>query len=59
MLTENVAILSFIADRYPALTAPGDLGRYRLLEMLAYIAAETAPRGLEGVRTAFPSLPSY
>jgi glutathione S-transferase len=40
VLTENIAILSFIADRYPALMAPGPLGRYRLLEMLAYISTE-------------------
>jgi glutathione S-transferase len=40
VLTENVAILSFIADRYPALMAPGQFGRYRLLEMLAYISTE-------------------
>ena len=40
LLTENVAILSYIADRYPALMAPGPLGRYRLLEMLAYLATE-------------------
>ncbi len=40
VLTENVAILSLIADRYPALMAPGPLGRYRLLEMLAYIGSE-------------------
>lgn len=40
VLTENVAVLSFIADRYPALQAPGELGRYRLLEMLAYISSE-------------------
>ena len=40
VLTENVAILAFIADRYPALMAPGQYGRYRLLEMLAYIATE-------------------
>ena len=39
-LTENVAILAFIADRYPPLMATGELGRYRLLEMLAYIATE-------------------
>ena len=39
-LTENVAILAYIADRYPALAPPGELGRYRLLEMLAYIATE-------------------
>jgi len=40
LLTENVAILALIADRYPALMAPGQFGRYRLLEMLAYIATE-------------------
>ena len=40
VLTENVAILSFIADRYPPLMAPGPFGRYRLLEMLAYISTE-------------------
>ena len=40
VLTENVAILSFIADRHPALAAPGDLGRHRVLEMLAFFAAE-------------------
>jgi glutathione S-transferase len=40
VLTENVAILSFIADRHPALDAQGELGRYRRLEMLAYISSE-------------------
>jgi len=40
LLTETVAILALIADRYPALMAPGQYGRYRLLEMLAYIATE-------------------
>ena len=40
VLTENVAILSYIADQYPPLGAPGELGRYRLLEMLAYISTE-------------------
>jgi glutathione S-transferase len=39
-LTENVAILAYIADRYPALIPPGELGRYRLLEMVAYLATE-------------------
>lgn len=34
VLTENVAILTFIADQYPALIPPGKFGRYRLLEML-------------------------
>lgn len=40
ILTENIAILAMIADRHPALMAPGQLGRYRLLEMLAYISTE-------------------
>jgi len=40
VLTENIAILTKIADRYPALMAPGEYGRYRLLEMLAYISTE-------------------
>jgi glutathione S-transferase len=39
-LTENVAILSYIADRYPALIPQGELGRYRLLEILAYFSSE-------------------
>ena len=40
VLTENIAILSVIADKYPALMVPGQFGRYRLLEMLAYISTE-------------------
>lgn len=40
ILTENIAILTVIADRHPALMAPGQFGRYRLLEMLAYISTE-------------------
>jgi glutathione S-transferase len=40
LLTENIAILSWIADRAPQLTPRGDLGRYRLLETLAYISTE-------------------
>ncbi|HVZ04832.1 glutathione binding-like protein [Hyphomicrobium sp.] len=40
VLTENIAILTMIADRHPALMAPGHLGRYRLLEILAYISTE-------------------
>ena len=40
VLTENIAILTKIADRHPALMAPGEHGRYRLLEMLAYISTE-------------------
>ncbi|HEY3695794.1 glutathione transferase GstA [Phenylobacterium sp.] len=40
VLTENVAILSWIADRAPALAPNGPMGRYRLLETLAYISTE-------------------
>jgi glutathione S-transferase len=40
VLTENIAILSWIADRAPALAPTGDLARYRLLEALAYISTE-------------------
>jgi glutathione S-transferase len=40
VLTENTAILSWIADRAPEMAPEGDLGRYRLLEMLAYISTE-------------------
>jgi len=40
VLTENIAILSWVADQAPALAPAGDLGRYRLLEMLAFISTE-------------------
>lgn len=39
-ITENVAILEFIADREPRLGPGGPLRRTRLLEMLAYLSAE-------------------
>ncbi len=39
-LTENIAILSWIADQAPALAPRGALGRYRLLETLAFISTE-------------------
>jgi len=44
VLTENVAILAWIADRTPELAPQGDLGRYRLLEMLSFIATEIHKR---------------
>ncbi|SFJ98081.1 glutathione S-transferase N-terminal domain-containing protein [Caulobacter sp. UNC279MFTsu5.1] len=44
VLTENVAILAWVADRAPDLAPPGELGRYRLLEMLAFIASEIHKR---------------
>jgi glutathione S-transferase len=40
LLTENVAILAWIAERAPRLAPTGELGRIRLIEMLAYIATE-------------------
>jgi glutathione S-transferase len=40
LLTENVAILSWIAERAPKLAPSGELGRIRLIEMLAFIATE-------------------
>ena len=44
VLTENVAILAWIADRAPELAPHGHLGRYRLLEMLSFIATEIHKR---------------
>lgn len=40
VLTENIAILDWIATTRPALGLAGPLGRTRLLEALAYIATE-------------------
>jgi glutathione S-transferase len=40
LLTENIAILSWISDQAPALAPRGELGRYRLLETLAFISTE-------------------
>jgi glutathione S-transferase len=40
VLTENVAILAYIADQKPASVPGGPIGRHRLLEMLAFIASE-------------------
>lgn len=40
MITENIAVLDWIADQHPALRPDGDLGRTRLLEMLAFISTE-------------------
>lgn len=44
VLTENVAILAWVADCAPELTPHGHLGRYRLLEMLSFIATEIHKR---------------
>jgi glutathione S-transferase len=40
LLTENVAILCWVAERAPKLAPGGELGRARLIEMLALIATE-------------------
>jgi len=40
ILTENIAILDWIATHHPELGVPGDLGRTRLLEALAFISTE-------------------
>jgi glutathione S-transferase len=44
VLTENLAILSWVADRAPQLAPAGGLGRYRLLETLSFIASEIHKR---------------
>ncbi|SAK72288.1 glutathione S-transferase [Caballeronia arationis] len=40
VLTENIAILSWIAQQKPALAPSGDSGALQLLEMLAFISTE-------------------
>jgi glutathione S-transferase len=40
ILTENIAILDWLAMEYPALGVPGSLGRTRVLEALAFISTE-------------------
>jgi glutathione S-transferase len=40
MITENIAVLDWIADRRPSLRPPGALGRTRTLEMLTFISTE-------------------
>ena len=44
VLTENVAILAWVADRAPGLAPQGPLGRYRLIEMLSFIGSEIHKR---------------
>jgi glutathione S-transferase len=39
-ITENVAVLEFIADREPRLGPGGPLGRTRLIEMLSWLSTE-------------------
>jgi glutathione S-transferase len=40
VLTENIAILSLVADKAPKLTPEGKFGHVRLLETLAFISTE-------------------
>ena len=40
VLTENIAVLDWIAARYPGLGVAGSLGRTRLIEALTYISTE-------------------
>jgi glutathione S-transferase len=40
VLTENIAILSWVADQDPSLALSGPMGRYRLLETLAFLSTE-------------------
>src|SRR5262245_60767888 len=43
ILTENVAVLDWIAERHPELRHNGALSRTRQLEMLAFISTELHP----------------
>src|SRR5690606_4135318 len=40
VLTENIAILDWLAKQYPTLGVLGDLGRTRALEAMAFISTE-------------------
>lgn len=40
VLTENAAILTWVAERAPHLAPGGEMGRVRLAEMLSFIGAE-------------------
>jgi glutathione S-transferase len=40
VLTENVAIMAWVAEQAAHLIPPGPLGRYRNIEMLAFLATE-------------------
>jgi len=42
-VTENVAVLEFIAEREPQLAPGGPLARTRLLELLSYLSTELHP----------------
>ena len=40
LLTENIAIMSWIAERAPRLAPSGEMARIRLIEMLAFLCTE-------------------
>jgi glutathione S-transferase len=40
VVTENVAVLAYLATKIPALGIRGELGHIRLLEVLAYLSSE-------------------
>lgn len=40
VVTENIAVLDWIAGQAPQLSLPGELGRTRVLQALAYISTE-------------------
>lgn len=40
IITENIAVLDWIAEQYPALRPDGALSRTRLIEMLTFISTE-------------------
>jgi glutathione S-transferase len=40
VITENVAVLDWVATRFPPLSIEGDLGRTRMLEALSYLSSE-------------------
>ena len=44
ILTENIAVLDWLASQYPKLAGPGDIGRTRVLEVLAFISTEVHQR---------------
>jgi glutathione S-transferase len=54
MITENIAILSWIAEQSPTLRPEGPLGWFRLLEAVAYISTEVH-KGFEPFFTASAS----
>lgn len=51
LLTENTAILAWVAEKQPELAPDGEMGRIRLVEMLAFIASEIHK---PFIRTFFP-----